>query len=112
MRRALLILPLVLALAVPLLCHAQGTLQPPKLEPLPEPPRAPGVITEAPGESPVQIIPGPNDQFEEFVVDGRRVVKVTTSAGAVYYLKDDTVPGTQNSFDPSFHVPLWQIFAF
>ena len=46
--------------------------------------------TEAdPSEEPIRITPGANDKVEEIVIDGRRILRVTTPAGAVYFLRDD-----------------------
>ncbi len=89
--------------------------QPPKLEPLPEPPPPPpGAEGEQPGEAPVQIEPGGNAQTEEIVVNGQRVVRVTTPNGAVYYLIEDRGDGqgVRNSLDPGVRVPLWVIRQF
>ena len=90
--------------------------QPPKLEPLPEiPPPPPGVSADPPGEPPVRIQPGGGDQFEEQLVDGRRVVRVTTPAGQEYYLVEDLGdgPGLRNeSLDRGVRVPLWVIRRF
>jgi len=88
--------------------------QPPKLEPLPEPPSLPpGVASEAPGDSPVQITPGVNDQVEEIVIDGKRTIRVTTPTGLVYYLKDDS-SGTPRGgiIDQPVRVPMWVIQTF
>jgi hypothetical protein len=102
--------PIVL-LAVCLPAWAQ---QPPRLEPLPEPPPPPpGVAVEAPGEPPVRITPGQNEQVEEFVINGRRVVRVTTPNGAVYYLTDDPTNAERaGGLDRNFRIPLWLIHSF
>jgi hypothetical protein len=90
--------------------------QPPKLEPLPElPPPPPGVSSEQPGEPPVRIQPGGGDQVEEQLIDGRRVVRVTTPLGQEYYLVEDLAdgPGLRNeSLDRGVRVPLWVIRRF
>jgi hypothetical protein len=90
--------------------------QPPKLEPLPEiPPPPPGVSSEQPGELPVRIRPGGGDQVEEELIDGRRVVRVTTPLGQEYYLVEDLGdgPGLRNeSLDRGVRVPLWVIRRF
>ena len=90
--------------------------QPPKLEPLPEPPPPPpGVSADPPGEPPVRIQPGGSDQVEEQLIDGRRVVRVTTPAGQEYYLVEDLGdgPGLRNeSLDRGVRVPLWVIRRF
>ncbi|HEX9193795.1 MAG TPA: DUF2782 domain-containing protein [Burkholderiales bacterium] len=90
--------------------------QPPKLEPLPEPPPPPpGVAVEQPGEPSVRIEPGAAEQIEEQVIDGRRVARVTTPSGAVYYLIEDQGdgPGLGNEgIGPRVRVPLWVIRQF
>ena len=106
MRRALIAFALVLASA-PLAAQ-----QPPKLEPLPEPPPPPpGVALERPNEAPVNITPGPNDRVEEALVDGRRVVRVTTPSGAVYFL-DDREQAPETAAGRPVRVPLWVIRQF
>jgi hypothetical protein len=93
-----------------------GAQQPPKLEPLPEPPPPPpGVSADQPGEPSVRIGPGARDQIDEQVIDGRRVVRVTTPAGQEYYLIEDLGdgPGLRNeSLDRGVRVPLWVIRRF
>ncbi|HKB61468.1 MAG TPA: DUF2782 domain-containing protein [Burkholderiales bacterium] len=110
MSRQILVLAL-LAVSLPLAAQ-----QPPKLEPLPEiPPPPPGVSSEQPGEPPVRIQPGGGDQVEERLIDGRRVVRVTTPAGQEYYLIEDLGdgPGLRNeSLDRGVRVPLWVIRRF
>ena len=90
--------------------------QQPKLEPLPEPPPPPpGVDTEQPGEPGVDIQPNGNEQTEETVVNGQRVVRVTRPDGNVYYIVEDRGdgPGTRNeSLDRGLRVPLWVIRQF
>ena len=104
------LLPLIFVFA----CSSLWAQQRPKLDPLPEPPAAPpGVAIEAPGEAPVRISPGQNDQIDELVVEGKRVIRVTTPSGLVYYLKDDsniTPPG--GILDQPLRVPLWVIHTF
>src|SRR5678815_5394994 len=108
-RRFLAVVLLVLALPA----WAQ---KPPRLEPLPElPPPPPGVSSEQPGEPPVRIQPGGGDQVEEQLVDGRRVVRVTTPAGQEYYLIEDLGDGQglrNESLDRGVRVPLWVIRRF
>ncbi len=110
MSRQMLVLAL-LAVSLPLAAQ-----QPPKLEPLPElPPPPPGVSSEQPGEPAVHIQPGGGDQVEEQLIDGRRVVRVTTPAGQEYYLVEDLGdgPGLRNeSLDRGVRVPLWVIRRF
>ncbi len=89
--------------------------QPPKLEPLPEIPPPPGVASEQPGDPTVRIQPGGGDQVEEQLIDGRRVVRVTTPLGQEYYLIEDLGdgPGLRNeSLDRGVRVPLWVIRRF
>ena len=101
----------LLAIALP-----AWSQQPPKLEPLPElPPPPPGVSSEQPGEPAVRIQPGGGDQVEEQLIDGRRVVRVTTPLGQEYYLIEDLGdgPGLRNeSLDRGVRVPLWVIRRF
>ena len=107
-RRSALLM--ILALSLPVLAQ-----QAPKLEPLPEaPPSAPGVPEGAFGERPIRITPGPGDQVEETFVDGKRVLRVTTPGGAVYYLRDDleSTDARRDSLGPRISVPLWVIQEF
>jgi len=101
----------LLAVALPLAAQ-----QPPKLEPLPEPPTPPpGVSADQPGEPAVRITPGGGDQIDEKVIDGQRVVRVTTPSGQEYYLIEDLGdgPGLRNeSLDRGVRVPLWVIRRF
>ena len=102
--------PALLAVALPLAAQ-----QPPKLEPLPEPPPPPGVSAEQPDEAPVRIKPGRGDEVEEQVIDGRRVVRVVTPTGHEYYLIEDLGDGTglrNESLDSGVRVPLWVIRRF
>ena len=106
----------ILALALFVVSLPLAAQPPPKLEPLPElPPPPPGVSSEQPGEPPVRIQPGGGDQVEEELIDGRRVVRVTTPAGQEYYLIEDLGdgPGLRNeSLDRGVRVPLWVIRRF
>ena len=90
--------------------------QAPKLEPLPDlPPPPPGIAADQPDEPSVRIQPGPNDQVEEQVIDGRRVARVTTPSGAVYYLMEDQGDGPRLNSDgigPRVRTPLWVIRQF
>lgn len=99
----------LLALALPLAAQ-----QPPKLEPLPPPPPAPpGLQEDALGERPIRITPGVNEQIEETVIDGRRVLRVTTPGGAVYYLRGDLDAGLpREGLDQRIRVPLWVVHEF
>ena len=106
----------ILALALFVVSLPLAAQQPPKLEPLPElPPPPPGVSSEQAGELPVRIQPGGGDQVEEQLIDGRRVVRVTTPAGQEYHLVEDLGdgPGLRNeSLDRGVRVPLWVIRRF
>src|SRR5436309_13878300 len=98
----------VLAIALP-----AWPQQLPKLEPLPEiPPPPPGVSSEQSGEPTVRIQPGGGDQVEEQLIDGRRVVRVTTPLGQAYYLVEDLGDGPgsrKESLDRGVLVPPWVI---
>lgn len=85
------------------------------LEPIPVPPPPPLGAEPDPSETPVRITPGANEQIEEIVIDGKRAVRVTTPAGAVYYLRDDlgeSPGGRRDSLDQGIRVPLWVIHEF
>ena len=101
----------LLVVALPLAAQ-----QPPKLEPLPEPPPPPpGASADQPGEPSVRIEPGASEQIDEKVIDGQRVVRVTTPSGREYYLIEDLGdgPGLRNqSLDRGVRVPLWVIRRF
>jgi hypothetical protein len=103
--------PALLAFALPLAAQ-----QPPKLEPLPEPPPPPaGVSADQADEPTVRIHPGGGDRVEEQVIDGQRVVRVITPAGQEYYLIEDLGdgPGLRNeSLDSGVRIPLWVIRRF
>jgi hypothetical protein len=102
----------LLTLAVPLAVFAQ---QPPKLEPLPEPPpSAVGIDdnTDAPG---VTLQRG-EDLVEEFEVDGQKYIRVTQPNGLVYYLIESR-PGDgpwagANDTDNRIRVPQWRILQW
>src|SRR4051812_21916482 len=80
---------LLLAAALP-----AAAQQPPRLEALPEPPPLPpGAEGDQPGEPSVDIRRGENQQIEETVVNGQRVVRVTQPDGNVYYLLEDRGDG-------------------
>lgn len=105
--------PFLFALiAVPFAAFAQ---QPLGLEPLPEPPPPPPGVAADLSETPVRITPGANEQIEELLIDGKRVIKVTTPSGVVYYLRDDlgqSPGGRRDSLDQGIRVPLWVIQEF
>ena len=95
---------------------ASGSLaqQPPKLEPLPEPPPPPAV-RDVSDEPRVRIAPQEGDRVEE-IRDGGRVVmlKVTPPGGVPYYLMDPTGDGSwqRSPTDTGLRVPMWTIFSF
>ncbi len=100
-------LPLVLLLSA----TALMAQQPPKLDPLPEPP--PGFAIEGPEDAPIRISPGLNDRVDEIVVEGKRMVRVTTPGGLVYYLKDDPAMTPRGgTIDQPIRAPLWVIHSF
>ena len=109
LRRATL--ALLAAIALPLAAQ-----QPPLLEPLPEaPPPPPGVSGDDVTEAPIKITPGTNEQIEETVIEGKRVVRVTNASGTVYYLVEeraDQAAGRRESLDSGVRVPLWVIQEF
>lgn len=109
LRRATLVL--LAAFALPLAAQ-----QPPLLEPLPEaPPPPPGISRDDVTEAPIRITPGTNEQIEETVIEGKRVVRVTNASGTVYYLieeRADQAAGRRESLDSGVRVPLWVIREF
>lgn len=116
MRRPPLPLPgrAVLALAAALALPAAAQ-QPPKLEPLPEPPPQVGV-EPAPTGPGVTITPGTGgEKVEEFTIDGRKYIRVIQPNGYEYYLVEDLpgggYAGTQSS-DSRIRVPQWVILQF
>jgi hypothetical protein len=106
----------ILALALLAVSLPLAAQRPPKLEPLPDiPPPPPGVSSEQPDEPPVRIHPGGGDLVEDQLIDGKRVVRVTTPAGQEYYLIEDLAdgPGLRNeSLDRGVRIPLWVIRRF
>jgi len=101
----------LLSIALPLAAQ-----QPPRLEPVPEPPPPPpGTPSDRLEEPPVRIEPGPGEQIEERVIDGKRVVRVTTALGQEYYLIEDQGTGSglrSEGIDRGVRVPLWVIRRF
>ena len=105
----------IVLLAFVALSLAVAAQPPPRLEPLPPPPPAPPGAEADDTETPIRITPGPSDQIEEIVIDGRRVFRVTTPGGAVYFLRDDlgeSPAGRRDSLDQGIRVPLWVIREF
>ena len=112
LRKSVLLIIGALVAALPLAVLPQ---QPPRLEPIPVPPPPPPGAEPDVSEAPVRITPGANEQIEEIVIDGKRVVRVTTPGGAVYYLRDDlgeSQGGRRDSLDQGIRVPLWVIREF
>jgi hypothetical protein len=110
MRRILLFLALSVAAA-----GALAQQQPPKLEPLPEPP-APPLVRDGSDEPRVRIAPQQGDRVEELREGGHIVMlKVTPPNGIPYYLMDLTGNGNwtrRDSLDPGIRVPMWTIKSF
>jgi hypothetical protein len=111
-RKSILFAIVALAAALPLAAFAQ---RPPGLEPIPVPPPPPPGAEADLSEPPVRITPGANELIEEIEIDGKRIIRVTTPAGAVYYLRDDlgqTPGGRRDSLDQGIRIPLWVIQEF
>jgi len=89
--------------------------QPPKLEPLPEPPPPP-LVQDGADEPRVRIAPQEGDRVEEMREGGRVVMlKVTPPGGVPYYLMDLTGNGVftrRESLDSGIRVPMWTIKTF
>lgn len=101
MRRKLIALLMVLA-ATPLAAQ-----QPPKLEPLPEPPPMPSDQTPEPQ---VTILKRGQDTVQEYRISGKLyMIKVTPPHGVPYYLIDQEGNGVMTRQDvmPTLAVPLW-----
>ena len=102
-----LLLSALLCLAIP----ALGQRPPPKLEPLPEPPPAPAqqLDEQALNERGVKIRPG--ERAEEFLVDGKRVIRVRQSNGKTYYLIEHQPglhgPAGTDDTDSRIRAPQW-----
>jgi Protein of unknown function (DUF2782) len=90
--------------------------QPPRLEPLPEPPAPPGLRDPGADEPRIQIAPGEAERVEEVRENGRVVmIRVTPKGGAPYYLMDPMGNGTwmrRDALDPGVRVPMWTIRTF
>lgn len=107
MRR--LIALFVFAFALPV-----SAQQPPKLEPLPEPP-PPAVALDAQTleERGIKIEPG--ERAEEFIAAGKRVIRVTQPNGAVYYLIEQQGGANApvgDAANTNFSVPQWLLFKW
>ncbi len=90
--------------------------QPPKLEPLPEPPTPPGIRDAGADEPRIRIAPADGDRVEEMRQNGRVIMlKVTPSHGVPYFLVDTTGSGNwmrRDSLDQGVRVPMWTIRTF
>lgn len=110
MRRTIVLLLSALALNV------AAQTQPPKLEPIPEPPPPPDALNEA-LEPQVTITRRGEDKVEEFRVSGKLyMLRVTPPHGVPYYLVDNTGDGSwvrqSGSLDSGLRVPMWVIGTF
>ncbi|HWA39157.1 MAG TPA: DUF2782 domain-containing protein [Burkholderiales bacterium] len=110
MRRALLLILLLVSASV--LAQAQRL---PKLEPLPEPPPPPPM--QESDEPRVNIPVQKGDKVEEARDSSGRIIaiKVTPPGGTPYYLIDVTGAGQwerRDSLNPDFRVPMWTIRTF
>jgi len=90
--------------------------QPPRLEPLPEPPPPPGIRDPVGDEPRIRIAPRDGDRVEELRQNGRVIMlKITPSNGIPYYLIDTTGSGNwmrRDSLDDGVRVPMWTIRTF
>ena len=108
MRRAIILLLSALALNV------AAQTQPPKLEPIPEPPPPPTSLDE-PLEPQVTIIRRGEDKVEEYRMNGRLyMLKVTPPYGVPYYMVDNAGDGNfmRHNLDSGIRVPRWVIGTF
>ena len=102
----------LLGIALPLAAQ-----QPPKLEPLPEPPPPPTGLAPDPALEPeVTITRRGEDKVEEYRVNGKLyAIKVTPPHGVPYFLMDETGDGSmsrRDSLDSGLRVPQWVIHSF
>jgi hypothetical protein len=113
MRRLLshLAIPLLLAIAAPVLAQTTNT-------PLPAVPPPPPEMTafDAALEPEVTIKKRDGETVEEFRISGKLyMIKVTPASGPAYYLVDDNGTGKfsrQDSTDSGVRVPRWVIGTF
>lgn len=108
MRRAIILLLSALALNV------AAQTQPPKLEPIPEPPPPP-VSLDEPLEPQVTILRRGEDKVEEYRMNGKLyMLKVTPPQGVPYYMIDNAGDGhfMRHSLDSGVRVPMWVIGTF
>ena len=109
MRRTIVILFSALALNV------AAQTQPPKLEPIPEPPPPPTSLNEE-LEPQVTITRRGEDKVEEYRIGGKLyMLKVTPPHGVSYYLVDHKGDGQysrQDNLDSGVRVPQWVLIRF
>ena len=108
MRRTIVFLLSAIALNV----AAQN--QPPKLEPIPEPPPPPTSLDES-LEPQVTIIRRGEDKVEEFRMNGRvYMLRVTPPHGVSYYMVDNKGDGNfmRHNLDSGIRVPMWVLGTF
>ena len=107
--------PIVVLLSAVVLNVAAQT-QPPKLEPIPEPPPAPASASNDALGPQVTITKRGEDKVEEFRMSGKLyMLKVTPPHGVSYYLIDNTGDGKwsrQDSRDSGLRVPMWVLGTF
>jgi hypothetical protein len=88
----------------------------PLLEPLPEIPPPPGMVTDPALEPQITIKSRDGDRVEEFRVKGRLyMIKVTPAHGRPYFLIDQRGDGTMTRHDDltaPLQVPMWVIHSF
>lgn len=116
MRRLLscIAIPLLLAIAAPVL--AQTTATPSQALPAVPPPPPDMAAFDAALEPEVTIKKRDGETIEEFRISGKLyMIKVTPASGPAYYLVDDNGTGKfsrQDSTDSGVRVPRWVIGTF
>lgn len=103
-------------IALFLICQSAFAQQrPADLQPLPEVPPPPGLVSSEP-EPQVTITRRGEDRVEEYRVNGKLyMMKVTPPHGKPYYLIDNQGNGTwsrQDGVDAKLSVPMWVITTF
>lgn len=90
--------------------------KPPGLEPLPEAPPPPNVLTDPGLEPQVTIIQKDGAKVEEYRLRGKLyAMKVTPAKGPAYYLVDERGDGQflrRDNLDTGLRVPTWVILTF
>ena len=110
MRRLIIIL--LFSLTLP--SYAQNSA-PPYLQPLPEIPLPPGMISDPALEPQITIIKRGEDTVHQYRIGGRLyMIKVTPPHGVAYYLIDDRGDGrfVRHSLDSGVRVPQWVLIDF